>query len=125
MKTIKTNDALKANGHYSQAVVHNGTVYCSGILPFDSNTGEYVDGSVEEQCKAVFTNLEHILAAAGTSKDKVLKTTIYIPNINLWPLINDLYSAFFGDNKPARSIVPTNTLHFNSNIELECIAYID
>lgn len=122
MNTFQTNDALKPNGHYSQAIEHDGTIYLSGILPFDSSTGKFVEGDVETQCKVVFQNLENILKACGSSKDKVLKTTVYIPDINLWGKVNDLYSDFFGDHKPCRSIVPTNTLHFRSNIEMEAIA---
>lgn len=123
MNFIKTNDALKVNGHYSQAVEHNGMIFISGILPFDNKTGEFVNGTVEEQVRAVFSNMDHILEAGGSNKSKVLKTTIYIPGVELWSKVNDLYSEYFGEHKPARSIVPTNALHFNANIEMEAIAY--
>ncbi|MDU4959129.1 MAG: Rid family detoxifying hydrolase [Sporomusaceae bacterium] len=123
MNFIKTNDALEVNGHYSQAVEHNGTIYISGILPFDNQTGKFVDTGLEEQVIAVFSNLDHILEAAGSSKEKILKTTVYIPGIELWDKINALYGEYFGEHRPARSIVPTTPLHFNSNIELEVVAY--
>lgn len=124
MKIIKTNNALKVNGHYSQAIVHNDTVYCSGILPFDLESGNFVNGDVEIQCQHVFRNLESILLAAKTSKEKVLKITVYIPDIKLWDKVNEIYGNFFGEYKPCRTIVPTNKLHFDSNIEIDCIAYI-
>ena len=122
MQFFQTNDALKPNGHYSQAIEHNGTVYCSGILPFDRTTGAFVNGDIVTQCKVVFQKLEAILQASGTSKERVIKTTVYIPDIGLWGQVDALYSDFFGGHKPCRSIVPTNTLHYNSNIEMEVVA---
>lgn len=122
MRFIQTNDALKPNGHYSQAIEHCGIVYCSGILPFDSVTGKFVSGDVETQCNVVFQNLKNILETSGSSIDMVIKTTIYIPDIKLWEKINVLYGEFFGSHKPCRTIVPCGILHFNSNIELEVIA---
>ena len=122
MIIYSTNDGLAPKGHYSQAIEYNGTIYVSGILPVDSETGQFVEGDVETQCKVVFANLAKILAACGSSTDKVLKTTVFIPDIALWPKVNELYSEFFGDHRPCRSIVPTNTLHYGSNIEMEAIA---
>ena len=122
MQVFQTNDALRPKGHYSQAIEHNGTIYCSGILPFDDETGEFVTGDVTVQCKRVFRNLELILQACGISKEQVIKTTVYILDIKLWGEVDALYSAFFGDHKPCRSIVPTNTLHYGSNIEMEVVA---
>lgn len=122
MQIIQTNDALTPRGHYSQAIEHEGIIYCSGILPIDHKTGDFVSGDVEVQCKVVFQNLKNILDAAGTSPNKVIKTTIFIPDIKLWTIVNDLYTEFFGNHKPCRSIVPTNSLHYNSNIEIEAIA---
>lgn len=122
MNFFQTGDALKPRGHYSQAIEYNGTIYCSGILPFDDETGEFIEGDIEMQCKVVFRNLTKILESCNSSKDKVIKTTIYIPDIRLWGRVDALYAAFFGDHKPCRSIVPTNALHYNSNIEMEVIA---
>lgn len=122
MRTIQTNNALKTNGHYSQAIEQGGFVFISGILPFNCRTGEFVEGEIEIQVKTVFENLDSILAAAGTDKKHVLRATIYIPDVKLWGTVDSLYAEYFGNHRPARSIVPTNTLHFNSNIELEVIA---
>ena len=122
MRTIQTNNALKANGHYSQAIEHEGLVFVSGILPFDCRTGRFVEGDIEVQVKTVFENLDSILAAAGTDREHVLRATVYIPDVTLWGAVDGLYAEYFGAHRPARSIVPTNTLHFNSNIEMEVIA---
>lgn len=122
MNFIQTNNALKANGHYSQAIEVNGFIFLSGILPFGSETGEFIEGDIEKQLKVVFDNLDSILSEAGVDKNHVIRTTIYIPDIKLWTSANEIYAEYFGDHKPTRSIVPTNTLHFNSNVELEVIA---
>lgn len=124
MELIAQCDALKPNGHYSLAVSHNGLVFISGILPFDSDTGLFINGSVELQAQAVFKNLDKILKTSGSDKNKILKTTIYIPDIQMWPQINELYQLYFDSHMPARCIVPTGALHFNAKLELEAVAYI-
>lgn len=122
MKKISTKSAPQPGGHYSQAVVHDNIVYISGQLPIDPKTGEKILGSIDEQTYQVLTNLEAIINAAGSSKNKVLKTTVYISNIELWPKVNEVYAKFFGDHKPARAVVPTQNLHFGFQIEIEAIA---
>ncbi len=123
MKYIQTDNALKVNGHYAQAVEHNGLLFLSGILPFNSETGLYVEGTVEEQMEEVLNNLKCILEAGDSSLDKVLKTTLYISDINNWTKINHIYSEYFGEHTPARSIINIDTLHFGAYIEMEVIAY--
>ncbi len=125
MTFVQTDNALKPNGHYSQAIIHDNLIYLSGILPFHKETGSYVEGNLKKQMLVVLDNLDCILQAAGTDKYHVIKTVVYIPDITLWPEANDLYSQYFGPHRPVRSIVPTNTLHFNSNIEMEVIACIE
>ena len=124
MKYIQSENALKVNGHYAQAVEHGGTVFVSGILPFSDTTGEFVNGTVEEQAKQIFINLDSILKAAGTDRSHVLKATVYIPDINLWSPVNQVYAEYFGDHRPARSIVPVGPLHFGAKMELDVIASI-
>lgn len=124
MRIIQTNDMLKPRGHYAQAMEHKGTLYISGILPFNAVTGEMTERELEMQCKAVFDNLDRILSTAGTDKNKVLKTTVYIHGIELWPSVNQFYEEYFGEHRPARSIVPVCKLHYDSLLELEAIAYI-
>lgn len=124
MKTITTNNALKPAGHYSQAVEHNGTIYVSGQLAVDPETGAKVHGSAAAQTQIVLENIELILKEAGSSKDKILKMTVYIPDVKLWDEVNEVYSNFFGDHKPARVIVPTRELHFGLLVEIDAIAYV-
>lgn len=122
MKYIQTKNALKANGHYSQAVAYNGILYLSGILPFDRLTGQFIDSTIKIQMAEVLNNLDSILKEAGTDRNHILKTTLYISNIELWEEVNHIYGEYFGSHRPARSIVPTGRLHFDSKIEMEAIA---
>ena len=125
MKTIATPDAPSPAGHYSQAIVHEGIVYVSGQLPIDPVTGEKRTSSIEEQSHQVIDNLAAILQAAGSGLDRVLKTTVYISNIDLWPNVNAVYAERFGEHRPARAVVPTRELHFGFQIEIEAIAIVD
>ncbi|MCM1988253.1 RidA family protein [Oceanirhabdus seepicola] len=124
MKYISTDNALKPSGHYSQAIVHNNLVFISGQLAVDSNTGEKKFGTIEEETNLVLKNIDLILKEAGSDKNHVLKTTIYIPDMSLWDKVNRIYSDFFKNHKPARAIVPTRELHFDFKIEIEVIAAI-
>jgi len=122
MELIHTPNAPTPGGHYSQAVVHNGTVYVAGQLPIDPRTGEKKLGTIEEQTELVLANLAAILEAAGSGLDHVLKVTIYVSDIALWGGVNAIYAKFFGDHKPARAVVPTRDLHHGFLIEVEAIA---
>jgi len=122
MEKIFTPNAPKPAGHYSQAIVHDNVVYVSGQLPIDPVTGEKRLGSIEEQTEQALKNLAEILRAAGSDIDSVIKTTVYISDIQLWERVNNVYSEFFGEHRPARAIVPTRDLHHGFNIEIEAIA---
>ena len=111
----------KSKAHYSSAVVHEGIVYVSGQLPTEK--GVPVEGSIVEQTRAVFQNLLDVLKAAGSSKEKVLRTTAYIPDVTMWGKVNEVYAEFFGDHKPSRTVVPTTSLHYGCLIEIDAIAY--
>jgi len=124
LKIIKVDkDDKKTKAHYSPAVVHEKIVYISGQLPLKK--GERVPSSdnIEDQTMIVLEKLQNILEAANSSIDKVLKTTIYISDINYWDRVNTVYAEFFGDHRPARTIVPTKTLHYYCLIELDAIAF--
>jgi len=122
MKKIFTPNAPKPVGHYSQAIVHDNVVYVSGQLPIDPVTGEMRLSSIEEQTEQALKNVAEILKAGGSDIDSVIKTTVYISDIQLWDRVNDVYSNFFGEHRPARAVVPTRNLHHGSNIEIEAIA---
>ena len=111
----------KSNGHYSQVVEHNGTLYLSGQLPVDPATKQ-IPGSIEEQTRVVLSKIGLLLNESGSSKHHVLQMRVYISDIALWDQVNAVYSEFFGDHKPARCIVPTRELHFGSLIEVEATA---
>ena len=124
MIEISTQNAPKPSGHYSQAIVHNNIVYVSGQLPIDPKTGEKRIGSIEEQTEQALKNLSEILKAAGCNINQVIKTTVYISDIGLWDRVNAVYSRFFGEHRPARTVVPTRNLHFGFQIEIEAIAVV-
>jgi len=125
MKKITTSKAPTPAGHYSQAIVHNGMVYVSGQLAIDPDTGEKILGSIEDQTEQAIKNIAAILEAAGSSLDRVIKTTVYISDIQLWDRVNQVYARYFGDHRPARAVVPTGPLHYGFQIEIEAIATIE
>ena len=122
MKSVLTTKAPKPAGHYAQAIVHNDLVFVSGQLPIDPQTGEKRLGSIEEQTEQALKNVAEILKAAGSDIDRVIKTTVYIANIELWDRVNSVYARFFGEHRPARAVVPSRELHFGFQIEIEAIA---
>lgn len=124
MKYISTNNALKPSGHYSQAIVHNDIIYISGQLAINPESGKKQFGSIEEETERVLKNIELILKEANSDKNNVLKITIYIPDISLWDKVNKIYTTFFENHKPVRTIVPTRELHFGFKIEIDAIAAI-
>ena len=124
IKAISIPDAPEPVGHYSPAIEHNGLVYVSGQLPIDPHTGQKHTGSIEEQTQQVLANLAEVLSAAGSDVGCVLKTTVYVSDIELWDRVNAVYSQFFGTHRPARIVVPTSKLHYGFNIEIEAIAAV-
>ena len=125
MNKIMTSKAPAPAGHYSQAIVHNGLVYVAGQLPINPDTSEKVLDSIEDQAEQVIKNITAILEAAGSSLNQVIKTTVYISDIQLWDRVNQVYARHFGDHRPARAVVPTQPLHFGFQIEMEAIAAIE
>ena len=124
MQAISTDNAPPPAGHYAQATTHAGIVYVSGQLPIGPDRDVTAIGPIEAQTKQALANLDAILRAAGSSRDKVLKVTVYIADIALWDRVNTVYARFFGDHRPARAIVPTRELHFGFQIEIEAIAAV-
>jgi len=124
MIEISTQNAPKPAGHYSQAIVHNDIVYVSGQLPIDPLTGEKRIGTIEEQAEQALKNVAEILKASGSDLNQVVKTTIYVSDIELWDRVNKVYARFFSEHRPARSVVPTRKLHYGFQIEIEAIASV-
>lgn len=124
MKVISTPNAPIPAGHYSQAIVHNDLVFVAGQLPIDPKTTERRVGTIEEQTEQALKNIAEILEAAGSDLSHVLKTTVYISEIDLWSRVNAVYAKVFGEHRPARAIVPVKDLHFGYQIEIEAIAAV-
>lgn len=122
MQFISTQDAPRPGGHYSQAVEHQGVVYVAGQLPIVPETGEKCLGTVEEQTERTLLNLEAVLKAAGSGRDRVLRVTVYVSDISLWGRVNAVYGEFFGDHRPARTVVPTRDLHYGFLVEIDAVA---
>lgn len=122
IRTVLTPDAPAPGGHYSQAVVYNGLVFVAGQLSIDPATGEKRLGSIEEQTEQALANVRAILEAAGSGLDRVLKTTVYVADIEDWAAVNAVYARVFGDHRPARAVVPTGALHYGFLVEIEAVA---
>ncbi|MEO8218758.1 MAG: RidA family protein [Acidobacteriota bacterium] len=122
IQCLSTDRAPGAAGHYSQAVVHGGLVYVAGQLPrVPGETAIRID-SIEEQTRQVLKNVEEILLAAGSGLDRVLRMTVYISDIGLWSRVDAVYAEVMGEWRPARTVVPANTLHHGFQIEIDAIA---
>lgn len=122
MKYIQTDKAPKAVGPYSQAILANGFLFCSGQIGLDPQTNELVDG-IENQTKQVLNNLQAVLQEAGSDLDHVVKTTIYLANIADYAAVNEIYGTYFSNHKPARAAFAVASLPKGSLIEIEAIAY--
>ena len=114
--------APKALGPYSQALVAGGFVFCSGQIPIDPATNSISAATVEDQTRQSIKNLSAVLEAAGSSLSKVVKTTVFIKDMNDFAAVNGVYAEMFGDTKPARSCVEVARLPKDVKIEIECIA---
>lgn len=122
MEKVFTANAPKPAGHYSQGIVHNGLVYVAGQVAIDPATGERKLASIEEQTEQTLKNVAAILEAAGSDLHHVLKTTVYVTDIELWGQVNETYARIFGEHRPARAIIPVKDLHYGFKIEIEAIA---
>ncbi|MBK8302597.1 MAG: RidA family protein [Chloracidobacterium sp.] len=119
---VSTDNAPGAIGPYSQAIKAGGLVFCSGQIPIDPSTGNFVSEVVSEQTEQVLKNLSEVLKAAGTSLDNVVKTTVFLADMNDFAEMNEVYSQFFSDNKPARATVQAARLPRDAKVEIDCIA---
>jgi 2-iminobutanoate/2-iminopropanoate deaminase len=121
MNYISTDKAPAAIGPYSQAVNIGDIIYTSGQIPLNAY-GALVEGDIATQTKQVLTNLSEVLKEGGSSLDKVIKTTIFLSNMEDFADVNKVYAEFFGTHKPARSTVAVKTLPLKVDIEIEAIA---
>lgn len=122
-KIIKTKNAPSAIGPYSQAIIANGFIFCSGQIPLKAD-GTIVASSIRDQATQVMSNLKAVLEAAGSDLSKVVKTTIYLTDLKDFQAVNEVYGGYFTDNPPARATVQVTALPKGINIEIEAIAVI-
>ena len=121
MRIITTDKAPEAIGPYSQAILVGGMLYTSGQIALRPD-GTMVEGGVAEQTRQVLSNLSAVLEAAGGTLNDVIKTTIYLAEIEDFITVNRIYAEFFGDHRPARSTVAVKTLPKGALVEIDCIA---
>lgn len=123
MQEITLPGSLERPGHYSPATKWGDLLFISGQLPMDwENGGRLVSGGVQEQTLQSLKNLQSVLAAAGLGLEDVAKVTVFVAGVELWPQVDQVYASFFGSLRPARSVVPTQPLHYGALVEVEAIA---
>ncbi len=124
-KEVKTDQAPQAIGPYSQGIIAPPFVFCSGQIPIDPATGQIVEGGIEVQTRQVLKNVSAVLAAAGSSLDRVVKTTVFLQDMNDFAAMNGVYAGFFPAPAPARAAVQVVRLPKDVKIEIEAVALVD
>ena len=119
---VKTDKAPQAIGPYSQAIEVNGMIYTSGVVPIDPQTGNVVEGDIKVQATRVFDSMKALLEEAGSSCEDVVKTTVFIKDMNDFAALNEIYASYFTGAFPARSCVEVARLPKDVLIEMEAIA---
>ena len=122
MEVVSTENAPKALGPYSQAIKAGGFVWCSGQIPIDPAAGAVTATTIEDQTRQAIMNLKHVLEAAGAGLDRVVKTTVFIKDMNDFAALNAVYAELFGETKPARSCVEVARLPKDVKVEIEAVA---
>lgn len=122
MRMISTDKAPKAIGPYSQGIAASGLLFLSGQVPLDPGTGQLVQGTVQEEVTRVLDNLKAVLEAAGSGLHQVVRTTVYLTNLEDFAAMNEVYARCFGDHRPARSTVQVSALPRGARVEIDVIA---
>ena len=122
LQLVATDRAPQAVGPYSQAIGAGDLVFCSGQVPFDPATGELVQGDLATQTERIVRNLAAVLDAAGSGLDRVVKTTVFLVDMNDFAALNEAYARAFGEHRPARSTIGVAALPRGARVEIECIA---
>ncbi len=122
IRTTHTEDAPKAVGPYSQAIVAGDLVFCAGQIPLDPATGQVVEGDIAVQTGRVLDNLAAVLAAAGSDLAHVVKTSVFLADLSDFNAMNEAYALRFGPHRPARSTIEVGKLPRGAKIEIDCIA---
>jgi 2-iminobutanoate/2-iminopropanoate deaminase len=124
MKIVHSDAAPAAIGPYSQAIAHNGILYCSGQIALGADGVDYTHTSVEEQTERSLENLKAVIEAGGSSLNHVLKVGIFLADMDDFQMVNTVYARYFSSHKPARACVAVRTLPRNAMVEIECVAAI-
>lgn len=119
---ISTGNAPGAIGPYSQAIKTGGLIFCSGQIPIDPATGNFASDDIAGQTEQVLKNLSAVLEAAGSNLNGVVKTTVFLADMNDFATMNEVYGKYFGENKPARATVQAARLPRDARVEIDCIA---
>jgi 2-iminobutanoate/2-iminopropanoate deaminase len=122
MRTISTDKAPKAIGPYSQGIAASGFLFLSGQVPLDPGTGQLVQGTVQEEVTRVLENLKAVLEASGSGLHRVVRTTVYLTNLEEFTAMNEVYARYFGEHRPARSTVQVSALPRGARVEIDAIA---
>ena len=122
LKTVKTDKAPAAIGPYSQGIVANGFLFTAGQIAIDPATGQVIEGDVKAQTQRVLENLTQVLLSAGASWRHVVKTTVFLHDMNDFPAVNETYASMIGDARPARSTVQVSGLPRGVLVEIDAIA---
>lgn len=122
MHPVATPRAPAAIGPYSQAIVHQGLVWCSGQVALDPTTGTMVQGDVRVETRQVLQNLSGVLEAAGSGLDLALKVTVYLADMNDFAAMNEVYAEWLGGWRPARATVQVSRLPRDARVEIDCVA---
>ena len=125
MKTeISTPKAPAAIGPYPQAIKSGDMIFCSGQVPLDPTTGKLVGGTIEDDVNQIFLNITNVLSASDAKLDNIIKTTIYLKDMNDFNAVNEIYGSYFSKPFPARSTVEVSKLPLNCRVEIEVIAKV-
>lgn len=122
MQAYTTSVSVRDGGHYSPAIQYGDTVYFSGHLSVDPETGKPATGGVQAEAAMALDNLLRSMKAAGVEKEDVIQCRVYVPDVAFWPDLNAEYASFFGDHKPVRTVVPTGPLYAGCKVEIEAVA---
>jgi 2-iminobutanoate/2-iminopropanoate deaminase len=123
-QVVKTGKAPEAIGPYSQAIKAGGFVFVSGQIPIDPDTGQFVSGGIAEQTRQVMQNLAAVLDAAGSDLQLVVKTSVFLADMEEFAAMNEVYGKFFGDEPPARATVQAVRLPRDARVEIEAVALL-
>ena len=122
---IETSDAPEAIGTYSQGIKYGNLVFTSGQIPLNPETGELINGDFKMEISQVLTNLNAVLKSGGSSLKKAIKLTVFLTDLSYFPQVNEVFSEFFPEDSPARSVVQVSALPMNAKIEIEAVGSVE